>query len=56
MKYIAFGMGLVCLFTVSSPAFSQSSVSLFGIIDAGLNYVSSAQTGRSGGGALSGGR
>ncbi|WP_240975359.1 porin [Paraburkholderia aromaticivorans] len=34
-------LGMVC---IATPAFSQSSVTIYGVIDAGINYVSNAQT------------
>ena len=39
---IAIGCGVM-----TSAAMGQSSVTLYGIVDAGVNYLSSAQTGRS---------
>jgi len=41
--------------TAASAAHAQSSVTLYGLIDEGLNYVSNVQTGRAGG-ALAGSR
>ncbi|PXW28681.1 porin [Paraburkholderia caballeronis] len=39
---------------MTTPVFAQSSVTLYGLIDQGVNYVSNVQTGRSGAGALQG--
>ena len=39
----------VFVFSINTPAYAQSSVTLYGLIDAGLNYLSNAQVGRAGG-------
>jgi predicted porin len=48
----------VCVATLSAaaatPGWAQSSVTLYGLIDSGLNYLSNAQTGRVPGGNLVG--
>jgi predicted porin len=40
--------------TLSTSAFAQSSVTLYGIIDVGLSYTSNVQTGRNANGSLKG--
>lgn len=47
-KVITLGLCSASVFC-SMSAFAQSSVTLYGIIDVGFNYLSNAQTGRSGG-------
>lgn len=52
---IAKHAGMVLLATCSQMAFAQSSVTLYGLIDEGINYVNNAQTGRAANGHISGG-
>ncbi|MDE1180822.1 porin [Paraburkholderia sp.] len=53
-KTKAFGaLATVAAASLSSSAFAQSSVTLYGLIDVGLSYTSNAQTGRTNG-ALTG--
>lgn len=48
MKLKRIAVASAAAFAVASPcAFAQSSVTLFGIVDAGFNFTSNAQTGRS---------
>lgn len=44
--HVALGVALTC---ASFNLYAQSSVTLYGLVDAGLNYLSNAQTGRSNG-------
>ncbi|WP_243469118.1 porin [Paraburkholderia sp. PGU19] len=46
MSHLA--LGAICTFA-SFNLYAQSSVTLYGLVDAGLNYLSNAQTGRSDG-------
>jgi predicted porin len=53
MKKKYLWVGPVVAFAAAN-AHAQSSVTLYGLIDLGINYINSAQTGRNAGGALNG--
>lgn len=54
MKKSYFWFGQVIVLTAANAAHAQSSVTLYGLIDTGINYTNSAQTGKAANGALEG--
>jgi predicted porin len=51
MKKSYFWFGQVIVLTAANAAHAQSSVTLYGLIDTGINYTNSAQTGKAANGA-----
>ncbi|MFM0201756.1 porin [Paraburkholderia fungorum] len=54
MKKCHFWVGQIITLAAANAAHAQSSVTLYGLIDTGINYTNSAQTGKGANGALEG--